>query len=100
MSVLTHEEQMAVVTSKVERVMQRAVAAQLMDETLEPGKYDAEALTITAEYLQLTRGEQVIAFLVAVKANSLNYLAAHPKQREAMQGRAEHLMHEERAARR
>jgi hypothetical protein len=95
-----HEAHIAQVTSKVEGMMQRAVAAQLMHETLEPGKYDAESLTITSEFMQLTRGEQVIAFLVAVKANALNYLAAHPEQREAMQARAEFLTHESRASRR
>ena len=95
-----HQAQLAEVTSRTERMLQRAVAAQLMHETIEPGKYDAEALAITAEFMQLTRGEQVIAYLVAVKANALNYLAAHPEAREAMQARADHLVHESRASRR
>jgi len=95
-----HEARVAQVTSKVEGMMQRAVAAQLMHETIEPGRYDEESLALVAEFMALTRGEQVIAFLVAVKANALNYLAAHPDQREAMHARAERLTHESRASRR
>ncbi len=95
-----HEAHLAEVESRVENIMQRAVAAQLMDETLEPGRYDTEALTMLSDYLSMTPGEQTIAFLVAVKANTLNYLLAHPGQREAMAKHAENVVHARHATRR
>lgn len=97
---IDHTQHLAEVESRTEKILQRAVAAQLMEETLEPGRYDTEAINILGDYLLMSPGEQAIAFLVIVKANSLNYLAAHPEQREAMAEHADRIVHEHRASRR
>jgi hypothetical protein len=97
---IDHTQHLAEVESRTEKILQRAVAAQLMEETLEPGRYDTEAINILGDYLRMSPGEQAIAFLVIVKANSLNYLAAHPEQREAMAEHADRIVHERRASRR
>ncbi len=87
-------------TAAVEQLTRRMVAAQLISETTDPEAYNREAIVVMGEWLRMSRGEQLVQFLVVIKANTLNYLAAHPEAREAVEQAAMDAVHAERAERR
>lgn len=84
----------------VEQLTRRMVAAQLISETTDPEAYNREAIVFMGEWLRMSRSEQLVQFLVVIKANTLNYLAAHPEAREAVEQAAMDAVHAERADRR
>lgn len=87
-------------TAAVELLTRRMVAAQLVSETTDPDAYNREAIRIMGEWLRMDRSDQLVQFLVVLKANTLNYLAAHPEAREAVEQAAMDAVHAERAERR
>lgn len=87
-------------TAAVELLTRRMVAAQLVSETTDPDAYNREAIRIIGEWLRMDRSDQLVQFLVVLKANTLNYLAAHPEAREAVEQAAMDAVHAERAERR